>query len=232
MSSTTLGAAIGTAAPLLSAWLGNEVPPTAELSHEAFQAIARCAQVICAWRAEETQWSTVRAIALDECTRLEAMSGAHSSSLAPQHANAMFGDFRNWPLYSSLVAGAANPTDSTWSFVASLVAWPSLGPNVAGIAPQAGFACHDAPHLGRCRLLAAASAAAVSKQIAEGARRQVVGRRESPCERLPQVLPRDPLEPHPDFLGRREPSAACGDHQEDHRPFRVFETGARRARSR
>jgi site-specific recombinase XerD len=133
MSSTTLGAAIGTASPLLSAWLGNEVPPTAELSHEAFQAIARCAQVICAWRAEETQWSTVRAIALDECTRLEAMSGAHSSSLAPQHANAMFGDFRNWPLYSSLVAGAANPTDSTWSFVASLVAWPSLGPNVAGM---------------------------------------------------------------------------------------------------
>lgn len=84
----------------------------------------------------------MRSIALDECAKLEAMSGAHSSSLAPKHMNAMFGDFRNWPLYSSLVAGAANPTDVTWSFVASLVAWPSLGTNVAGMHVGTISQCH------------------------------------------------------------------------------------------
>jgi len=118
---------------LLTAWLGAAVPPTAELAHEAFQAIARCADVIGGWCPQESQWPTVRSIALEERDDLELMSGAHSSSLAPRHANAMFGDFRNWPLYSSLVAGAANPTDTTWSFVASLVAWPCLGTNVAGM---------------------------------------------------------------------------------------------------
>ena len=133
MSSTTLGAPMGSAPTLLSAWLGNEVPPTAELPHEAFQAIARCAEVIGGWRPQESLWPTVRSIALDECTKLEALSGAHSSSLAPRHVHAMFGDFSNWPLYSSLVAGVANPTDATWSFVASLVAWPSLGSTVAGM---------------------------------------------------------------------------------------------------
>lgn len=133
MSSTTLGAPMSSAPTLLSAWLGSDVPPTAELPHEAFQAIARCAEVIGGWRPQESQWPTVRSIALDECAKLEAMSGAHSSSLAPKHVNAMFGDFQNWPLYSSLVAGAANRTDTTWSFVASLVAWPSLGANVAGM---------------------------------------------------------------------------------------------------
>ena len=119
--------------PLLSAWLGTAVPPTAELAHEAFQAIGRCANVLAGWRPHESQWLTVCSIARDECAKLELMYGAHSSSLAPKHVNAMFGDFRSWPLYSGLVAGAANPTDATWSFVAALVAWPALGSNVAGM---------------------------------------------------------------------------------------------------
>lgn len=118
---------------LLTAWLGEAVPPTAELAHEAFQALARCTDQIAKWRPAESQWPTLHAIALDECDELVALSGAHSSSLAPAHANAMYGDFRKWPLYSSLIAGAANPDDPTWSFVAALAAWPALGRNVAGM---------------------------------------------------------------------------------------------------
>lgn len=133
MPSMASGTATLSSHPLLSGWLGDAVPPTAELAYEALQAIARCAEVIGGWRPQESQWMTVSAIARDECAQLDLMSGAHSSSLAPRHANAMFGDFRNWPLYSSLVAGAANPTDATWSFVASLVAWSYLGANVAGM---------------------------------------------------------------------------------------------------
>lgn len=133
MPSTNSGPAKVSSYPLLSAWLGSAVPPTAELPHEALQAIARCADVVGGWRPQEIQWPTVCSIARDECAKLELMHGAHSSSLAPRHVNAMFGDFRSWPLYSALVAGAANPTDTTWSFIAALVAWPSLGSNVAGV---------------------------------------------------------------------------------------------------
>ena len=133
MPSTTSGPAKVSPYPLLSAWLGSAVPPTAELAHEALHAIARCADVVAGWRPQESQWPTVSSIARDECAKRELMYGAHSSSLSPEHVNAMFGDFRSWPLYSALVAGAVNPTDATWSFVAALVAWPSLGPNVAGM---------------------------------------------------------------------------------------------------
>lgn len=118
---------------ILRAWLGEHLPTTAEMPHEGFQAIARCASVIAGWRPLESQWRTVYSIALNEGAKLDSMSGAHSSSLAPNHANAMFGDFSNWPLYSSLVAGSNNPKDPTWSFVAALVAWPCLGANVAGM---------------------------------------------------------------------------------------------------
>lgn len=133
MPSTNSGPPKVSSYPLLSAWLGSAVPPTAELAHEALHAIARCADVVAAWRPQESQWPTVCSIAREECAKRELMYGAHSSSLSPEHVNAMFGDFRSWPLYSALVAGAVNPTDATWSFVAALVAWPSLGPNVAGM---------------------------------------------------------------------------------------------------
>ena len=133
MLSTTSGPAKVSSHQLLSAWLGTAVPPTAELAHEAFQAIGRCANVLAGWRPQESQWPTVCSIARDECAKLELMYGAHSSSLAPKHVNAMFGDFRSGPLYSGRGAGAANPTDATWSYVAALVAWPSLGSNVAGM---------------------------------------------------------------------------------------------------
>ncbi|WP_297830727.1 hypothetical protein, partial [Thermomonas sp.] len=65
-----------------------------------------------------------------------AARDAYSSPIAPRSLNPLHGDFANFPLYSSLVAGGRHQKSGAWDFVAGLACWPYVNSAIFGAKPQ------------------------------------------------------------------------------------------------
>lgn len=125
------------ATEVLRAVLGETGLPAGDVAvYEGLSGLARAVRAIAGWIPDSLVLRDVALFLGEEAAARLAARDAYSSPIAPRSLNPLHGDFANFPLYSSLVAGGRHQKSGAWDFVAGLACWPYVNSAIFGAKPQ------------------------------------------------------------------------------------------------